>query len=574
MKRLCLALSTVLIVNAATLLAQDTPCNVSFQRQDWYEAGTAPDIKATIQNPAGLSKSLSIKAVLQSNPQDGAAQGNSIPALGVQIGELNSKVTVPAGGKETVNLAFGKPLPTGYYNVSLLLDDGKKPQLSSTSVLVLPGPIAAIKENRFGMNVSQTAMIPMLRRLGISWVRFENMKWAFFNPAPRSFAYDGSVAPWKVPMDSIIKEYTTAGFKVLPYIFQTPQWASSAPEALNPKPRRLAYPPKDNKDYGEAIFQTVARYGHATQPSSKLYTADKKSGFGQIGIYELWNEANLNSPAWGFWVGDMPSYFELFRVGAEAAKRADPKALVSFGGFAGLPLDVVKQVATYKYSDGKRPIDFSDIINVHFYSGKQNPETAKIDPNAQRNPDVKSNGPTYEDNLAALVAWRDKTKPKAEIWITETGNDVGGPIGLDERQQAAKIPRCVMMSIAAGVEKSFLYREVGSDIGMHAGAGLIRNDKTVRPSFLTFATMVREFADVPYQRAPKMTHSDHDVWMYSWKRSNGRRLVVAWSLRDGGTKLDQEFGECTVTDAFGCEQKLASTKALQLGIFPVYIDCK
>ena len=79
-------------------------------------------------------------------------------------------------------------------------------------------------------------------------------------------------------------------------------------------------------------------------------------------------------------------------------------------------------------------------------------------------------GTSYPEELESLVAWRDKLKPNAEIWLTETGNDVGGPIGLTERHQAAKLPRCIMLALATGIERVFIYREAGSDPAMHAGA--------------------------------------------------------------------------------------------------------
>ena len=70
---------------------------------------------------------------------------------------------------------------------------------------------------------------------------------------------------------------------------------------------------------------------------------------------------------------------------------------------------------------------------------------------------------TYPDQVENLVAWRDQLKPQAEFWLTEIGNDVGGPIGRTERIQATKVPRAVMIALAAGVDEVMIYRESGSD---------------------------------------------------------------------------------------------------------------
>ena len=45
--------------------------------------------------------------------------------------------------------------------------------------------------------------------------------------------------------------------------------------------------------------------------------------------------------------------------------------------------DVVEPLRTFQYPDGKRPLDFVDVINVHFYSGQEPPETCKTDGNAK-----------------------------------------------------------------------------------------------------------------------------------------------------------------------------------------------
>ena len=88
--------------------------------------------------------------------------------------------------------------------------------------------------------------------------------------------------------------------------------------------------------------------------------------------YELWNEPNLNpSPeaTWGGWAVPMDRYYDMMRFGAEAVKKADPDAVVTSAGYAGISVETVDRLRTYRYPDGKCPLDFVDVINVHFYSG-------------------------------------------------------------------------------------------------------------------------------------------------------------------------------------------------------------
>ena len=51
--------------------------------------------------------------------------------------------------------------------------------------------------------------------------------------------------------------------------------------------------------------------------------------------------------------------------------------------------------------------------------------------------------------------------PAMPIWMTETGYDSAGPFGTTEAIQAARLPRVVMLCLANGVEKVFVYREIG-----------------------------------------------------------------------------------------------------------------
>jgi hypothetical protein len=169
------------------------------------------------------------------------------------------------------------------------------------------------------------------------------------------------------------------------------------------------------------VFQTVARYGSKKHPASVLKSEDKKSGMNLINTFEIWNEPNLTDPGWGPWVGTTAQYNEMFRVAAQAVKRADPTARVTNGGIAGIDVETVNTLLT-PYADNKKPLDFVDILNVHYYSGRVAPDIATNDPNADRSGNTEG-ARTYEDTLHRLITWRDNNKPGMPIWMTETGYD-------------------------------------------------------------------------------------------------------------------------------------------------------
>jgi hypothetical protein len=490
----------------------------------------------------------------------------ALPKTGRIVASGTVSNQVPVQSMAELFLKGKDPLSPGAYLLGLEVTlDGRK-ELRWSNLFVRPSDeVNAARARRFGINSADISVAPEMRRCGFGWVRFENAKWMMFSSAKDNFDFSGGVPPWHIDLDRIFGAYQKLGMKVLPYVFQPPEWATAAASTV--EKNRSGYPPKEPSDYGQAIYQLVARYGSAAADPSNLLTRDRKTAMDRIGAVELWNEPNLNDPSWGPFVGSMSQYFEVLRTGAEGSRRADPTLPVSSAGLAGIGLDVVGQLAEHKYADGKTPLDFVDIINVHFYSGREEPEICGLDPNVDRG-GAESSNYTYPDQLEDLVAWRDQHKPKAEIWLSETGNDVGGPIGRTERYQAAKVPRAVMIALAARIEKVFVYRETGSDPTMHAGAGMLRNDKSPRPVWFSMAAMMRQLQGFS-GRALRLPTVDSHAWVFLWQDA-GRTLIAGWTYQGAGN-LGVDLGPAQVCDAFGNITSVAGTAEIVLTDMPVYI---
>ena len=426
-------------------------------------------------------------------------------------------------------------------------------------------PALVSPESRLGLNAAHGPLAPKLRDLGIGWVRFENMKWPFASPEPHKYGFDGSVAPWRLNLDEIFQGYHRNGLNVLSYMFLTPQYASSAPEGTK-EDRVTSFPPKDLSLFGEFCFQVAARYGNTQHPAEALLSNDKKSGLGLVHYYEMWNEPNLNpqpTAAWGGWSASMDEYYKMMRYGAEAVKKADPTATVTSAGYAGMQAEIVDRMRTYKYPDGKCPLDFVQVINVHYYSGRTPPEIATEDGNANL-----VGATTFVQDLEELTAWRDRYAPQMPIWMTETGYDSDGPFGTTETIQAARLPRVVMLCLANGVEKVMVYRESGSTASMHACSGVLRDDFTEKPSWFTFGTLVRQFRGVK-GGAVRLPHPDPNVWLLKWD-DGGKPMLTAWTV-NGNARLGIDLGRCEITDAFGARLDAEHTADLALTQFPLYL---
>jgi hypothetical protein len=498
---------------------------------------------------------------------DGVADEDwKFPNVGEVVAQGTQKPQIPAGNFEGVSLKSEKPLAPGAYLLNVRVRAAGQTQLTARPFFVMPTKMEQSQDSRFGLNTSTMSYIPMNDRLGIGWVRFENMKWQMISPAPGQYAYDGTVAPWNVPHDEFVQTYCKNGMQFLPFLFTTPDYASSAPADQKNK---AIWPPKNPADYGEFVFQTVARYGSKKHPAAALKTKDKKTGLGWIDTYELWNEPNLINKDWGAWATTVDEYYTtILRPGAEGAKRADPTARVTNGGFAGIDLDIVDTLRSFKYPDGKTPLDFVDVLNAHFYTGRTTPELATFDPNVDRSGRLPAaTDKTLEDHLQALSDWRDKNKPGMPIWITETGYDTAGPYGIGERNQAARLPRAIMLALGNGVEKVMVYREAGSTAGQHAASGVMRNESTLKPSWFSYATLIRELEGT--RGGQRLPYPDPNVRLFAWPRGNSM-VLSAWAI-NGTAKLDLKLGEATVTDSFGHRRRGVSNEQT-LSEFPIYIS--
>ena len=483
---------------------------------------------------------------------------------GAEVAHGTQKTVIAPHDFASLALQSPQPLAPGAYRLNVRVVANSQTQMSARPILVMPSPLVANSDSRFGLNTAEVKYAPLLQRLGIGWVRFENLKWPMVSPAPGVYKFDG-VPPWNVMHDEVFETYLKHNIHTLPFLFQTPDYATSAPAGAK-KPD--IYPPKDLNQYGEFVFQTVARYGGTKHPDSELKSLDKKSGLGWIETYELWNEPNLINTDWGAWATTLDDYYRMFRPGAEAVKRADPKARVANGGFAGVELDTIDTLCSFKYPDGKTPLDFTDVLSAHFYTGLTVPERATVNPNIDRsaNAQAAEGAKSLEEQLRLLHEWRDRFKPQMPIWITETGYDASGPYGIGERMQAARLPRAIMLALGNGVEKVMVYREKGSSPSQHAAAGVIRDDETLKPSYLSYATLIRELnGTTAGQRLP---FPDDDVRIFAWPK--GDKIVLsAWAVK-GEKTIDLNLGRATVSDSFGAQTTGAVTK-LSLSDFPIYI---
>lgn len=475
------------------------------------------------------------------------------PATGPVIDDATASVTVPPKSFTLVPYKTKNVPGPGCYVLSWIAQGTNFKTGGYVQGFVLPAPLAKpIANSHVGMNSDTDAYADKMQLLGVGWMRFENMKWRIFWDGPGAMHF---------PFDNILKGYRAHNLQILPPLWQFPKDISTAPATPDGEHYNSLYPPKNNSDYADFCFQVAARYGSKQHPPEELWTKDKLSGMNLVNIYEMWNEPDL----FGEWCGTFPQYLEIFRPGAEAVKRADPDAKISNGGLANMALEFVDPLQSYHYPDGKRPVDFMDILNVHHYTGKVPPEIARIDTNAQRGPGVKP-GLLFEEELFEVDAWRRTYLPGKEVWLTETGYDIGGPRAVSDLHQTAWLPRDLMVIFAGGVDRAHIFRETGDRDDQWTGCGVLTDNGGYRPAFFSVATMIREIDG--FDAAMRISPIDSNVWQVLFKK-NGEYILAAWTV-DGKGKLGLDLGDGTVTDSFGHKQSIKIGADFEVGIFPNY----
>lgn len=161
---------------------------------------------------------------------------------------------------------------------------------------------------------------------GIRRVRFDFEWWRVQKApgAPLDFSH----------YDAVVADAEAAGLTVLPILFDIPKWAEPVWEHLDA--------------WSNFVSAVVSRYGER---------------FPDI---EIWNEENLRH----FWKHepDPALYARVLKTACAAAKAANPRVRVLFGGTAGVPLDFIRKA----YENGAA--SSFDALCVHPYCHPRQPE--------------------------------------------------------------------------------------------------------------------------------------------------------------------------------------------------------
>ncbi len=250
------------------------------------------------------------------------------------------------------------------------------------------------------LDLAASAHVSVLR-VDVGWSAFEG-------DGPGQFS-----APRVAKLDYFMAGAASRGIKVLPVVFSTPCWASSAPAselqgcAGDWWDRGVtAYPPTDPQTYGNFLQWLTSRYGT------------------DMAGVEVWNEPNEISS----WQSSDPAgdYARLLKAGYAGAKAGDLNVPVIAGAIAGANVEFLNQL----YAAGIQ--GHYDGLSIHTYSGAQSP---LFDPGSVgRQATVL---PGIQAIHSAQLAAGDNTP----LWVTELGWETQPGLyqAVTDQQQASYI---------------------------------------------------------------------------------------------------------------------------------------
>jgi hypothetical protein len=286
--------------------------------------------------------------------------------------------------------------------------------------------------------------------------------WASLEPAGK-----GRWSAWELSrLDHVVAAAARRGLRLLLTLWETPCWASSAPESLRQgcagawwERGVQRHAPADARDYADALAFLAARYR------------------GRVAAWEIWNEPNAAS----YLRSEAPArdYAALVRASYGPAKAADPAATVVAGSL--MWADFAFADALYAHGIAGH----FDAFSVHPYSDDRSP----LDPGLDRW--ISGSFVRGVEAVRRTMLARGDDRP---LWLTEFGwsttSTRGGESwlsGVDEATQARYVAEALAQLrrwsfVAVGVYYELI--DTGTDRSSTIeNFGLLRHDGTPKPAY-------------------------------------------------------------------------------------------
>ena len=401
-----------------------------------------------------------------------------------------------------------------------------------TGQLLVPKQIPVPKEY-FGMHIHRALTTT-------PWPEIEFGSWRLMDAYVSWFSLQGSPTKWDFKkLDALTHLAKKNNIELLMPLAFAPQWASAKPNEKGPYGPGSAAPPKDMADWKNYVTKLAKRYN--------------KTIFGNINIFEVWNEPNEH----GFFSGSQEDLLALSKAAYSVIKEVNPaNRMVSPSGVGGKGITWLE---SYLEKGGS---EYADIIGFHFYVPSDTPEAMVA--NIQKVKTIMSrlgiqNKPLWNTEMGWWIAYEDGTK--------ESTSSVGSDwLKLSPTQGAAFVSRALILGWAAGLERFYWYAWDNQNMGL-----IEPTTHKLKPSGQAYGSTLNWMAGATVKQCAEDKDS---VWECILTRDKDEQARIVWTTGSERTyKLPADWKASSVTLHYlnGESKNLAENKVL-VSEMPVLIS--
>jgi len=410
-----------------------------------------------------------------------------------------ASVTVPVAQGQRASIPVEPGVRSkGFYRLHIDCEQG-------ASALTRPIRFAIIdpyeqSDSLFGMNHAYPwpHLLDLSRQIGICWFRDWSLKWHDVEPRKGSFDF--------TECDHQIDRVLRHGLNVIGLLpFPSTNWSSSAGPEVEPtrhypeNRERVAYMPKDLKDMGNYVRNTVEHYRD------------------RLSVWEILNEPVYTSYALPRSKGyNAEDYVRLLKVAYRSVKAVDADALV-IGGIAGSPTTYTNE---FIKAGG---LDWVDALNLHMYPGLKSPDV-------------------YEEPLQELRRKMRSAGADKPIWFTEGAyyadddipiepHDSSWLTALDSEVEAAECQiKLNTLLFAYGVRKIIYHSGTPGSLNNESLSGIFFEWAGAPRKMLVTQVAMANLLRPPVRSLGRM-ESPENIKAYGFETQD-RMVMVAW-LKEG-----------------------------------------
>lgn len=273
------------------------------------------------------------------------------------------------------------------------------------------------------------------------------------------------------------------------------------------------------------------------------YLAQRYSS--NVRYWEILNEVNLEKKT------EMipQKYAQLLHIARKLATEVDSTNQIVFSGLSNVPEDFIDEVARYNITD-----EF-DIMNIHSYASPENL-------------------PALFDKLAEVMRKKGWHKP---VWLSECGfstlQDKKNRKSWihTESEQACRLPRVFLISMACGVEQIYWYNARARErdpYGNEEHFGLWHADLSPKPAAHAYAALTR-FCSNGSSRP--VIERKGKAYLAHWTTPDGKRIWAVWSTKQ--QRIAVQFKERPVIyNLFGEKLRDVNLRSWTIGPDIQYIE--